>query len=115
MRGRIKTLLGFLAVAFALCVCIWLVFVTFNDLPPREAGVIARKHAESHGYDVSGSGTGGEFVSEPDSFGGCEVEVVFALPPGDERGREVRVRMRRSSALADWGLTNIAAWKPPEK
>ncbi len=86
--------------------CLWLPFVTFNDLPPWEAIEVARQRAVAEGHQVQEAGSMGLYITQPDSFGGCEVEVLFGLPP-DSR-QNVRVRLRRSSALHRWQVFDVA-------
>ncbi len=105
-RVRIGAATGFTVVAAGMC--LWLPLVAFNDLPPFEAGNVARRHATAIGYDVSGSGTAGDFITQPDAFGGCEVQVSFVLPPEASKSRELTMRLKRSSALASWRVTSAS-------
>ena len=100
-----RTFLVF-AVAGLCGVCLWLPLVTFNTLPPWEATEVARERVVADGHPVLGSI--GQYITEPDMFGGCEVEVLFGLPPVDGREQDVAVRLRRSSALVSWQVVSVS-------
>lgn len=103
------------AAAVAAGACLWLPLVTYNDLPPFEAGDVARRHATACGYDVSDCGTSGDYVTQPDAFGGCEVEVTFR-PPDDGVGRPtLAVRLRRPNALVPWHVTDVSVRTPADR
>ena len=100
-------LLLLVAVIVACGVCLWLPLVTFNDMPPWEAMDAARRHAQEAGYDVIESGGSGEYITQPDALGGCEVEAHLGFRMTDDR-RLVVVRLRRSSALGVWRLVSVS-------
>ena len=106
-----------LAIAFAgLCgACLWIFLVTSNDMPPWEATEVARRKAVVEGHSVQDSGSIGQYIRQPDSLGGCEVVVIFGLPPSDEIERDVAVRLWRSSALMDWRVTSVVVRESPVK
>ncbi len=93
--------------------CLWLPLVTYNDLPPFEATEIARRQAVSEGHPVQESGSIGQYITQPDSFGGCEIEVLFGLPAVGGLQRDVAVRLRRSSALVSWQVVKVAIREGP--
>jgi hypothetical protein len=101
------------AVAALWGTCLWLPLVTFNDLPPWEATEVARRRAVADGHAVQEAGSMGHYITQPDAFGGCEVEVLFGLPPIGGRERDVAVRLRRSSALRGWQVTEVAVRESP--
>jgi hypothetical protein len=101
------------AVAASCGTCLWLPLVTFNDLPPWEATEAARRRSVADGHPVQNAGSMGQYITQPDALGGCEVEVLFGLPPIGERERDVAVRLRRSSALRGWQVTDVAVRESP--
>ena len=84
-------------------ISLWLILVTFNDMPPLGAEESAGQHAESLGFKPLGCR--GEYITQPDAFGGCEVEVTFGLSPSVGSDRVLSIRLRRSNALVDWKVT----------
>ena len=99
------------AVASACGVCLWLPLVTYNDQPPWEATEIARRRAVAEGHPVQEAGGIGQHVTQTDSFGGCEIGVLFGLPPDSKR--HVAVRLSRSSALVSWQVVEVAVRESP--
>ena len=112
MRIFWRSLLAVLATA-TLVTCLWLPIVTFNDQPPWEAGEQARMHALAEGYAVQNSGFKGEYITQPDSFGGCEIEVFFFIPVPEPEGSDVVVGLKRSSAIVGWQVTYLVVRKCP--
>jgi hypothetical protein len=102
----------FLAFVGMCVVCLWIPLVTFNDLPPFEATEIARKHAIAEGHPVQEAGSYGQYATQPDFFGGSEVEVNFSSPQVDQLS--VVVRLGRSCSLFSWHVVRIAIRAPLE-
>jgi hypothetical protein len=112
-KGVRRAVLIFVVVA-SCGICLWLPLVTFNDLPPWEATDVARRRAVADGHPVQKAGSIGRYITQPDAFGGCEVEVLFGLPPVGRHERDVAVRLRRSSALLGWQVTEVAVRESPK-
>jgi hypothetical protein len=69
----------------------------YDPWPGRDAIVAAQAYAKGEGFDV-GEGGFAQFVTEPNAYGGCEVEVSLG---------SVVMRLRRSWRLGEWRVIDI--------
>lgn len=80
-----------------------LVVAVFDPWPALDGMNAARALAKARGYDVSDGGFA-DFVTQPDDWGGCEIEAAFA----GKSAQEVVVRVRRSWRWGTWKLVGIS-------
>ena len=58
---------------------------------------VARAHVRSHGYQIDDGG-GADWITPPNSRGGCEVRVWFD---------SLEVRVQRTWRLGAWQVTDV--------
>jgi hypothetical protein len=81
--------------------------VFYDPWPAKDAMDAARVHAAARGHDVLDGGLAA-FVTQPDTWGGCEVEAILS----QRTSADVVVRVRRSWRLGSWHLVRIAELAP---
>ena len=74
------------------------VLAAHDPWPAKEAMDAAITHAEGEGFRVGGDSVFAQFVTEPNAYGGCEVEVWLDT---------VVMRLRRSWRFGEWQVIDL--------
>jgi hypothetical protein len=113
MSTRKKRLGCFLIVVTFVAVPAVLLYL-YDPWPGKEAMEAGQKYAAERGYNV-GPGGLAEFVTQPDGWGGCEVEVTFGAGTITNPDRVIVMRLSRRWRGGVWQLTAFVAREKPEK